>query len=498
MIHKHLHTLFLAAVLSCLSVLAVAETPRLTVVIAVDGLQQQDLSLLRNFWPQGGMRTLAEEGFQTQVSLPFNVYGSSEVPATLFTGTTPNEHGVSFDKYFDRSTREVHSIFEDDDYKGIGTTLRVSPKALRTSTITDQFRLMAGPKAQIYALGLSLPTTLCMAGHSANACCWFDTKSERWATTSFYSEGLPSAADKQNTSGRIKEINQQEWTARMDIQSYMRPTDKEKKKPFSYTGLQGGKSPLMNVLMAELALAIQEEKKLGTDHTPDMLLLEMTVQSPLAEGDYIESAEQEEMYLSINQNIGYLQEQLNRRIGKDHYQILVVGLPRKGVSASALQNLGMPRREFSTDRAVALISTYLMALYGHERWVDGVYGQSVFLNKTLIEQRKLSLETIRRQVSEFMMEFEGIQGACPAGEVQYISANPVVDKLRTSLNKKTLGDVVFWLEENWVVIEKEGSPLDMVANKNPQIPILYWTGYRKGYPEKSQVSALNLFELLFN
>jgi hypothetical protein len=54
-----------------------------------------------------------------------------------------------------------------------------------------------------------------------------------------------------------------------------------------------------------------------------------------------------------------------------------------------------------------------MALYGHERWIDGSYGQSIYLNRTLIEQKRLSLETIQRQVANFLMDFEGVQIAMP-------------------------------------------------------------------------------------
>ena len=57
-----------------------------------------------------------------------------------------------------------------------------------------------------------------------------------------------------------------------------------------------------------------------------------------------------------------------------------------------------------------------MALYGHERWVDGVYGQSIYLNRTLIEQKRLNLETIQRQVANFLMDFEGVQIAMPGHE----------------------------------------------------------------------------------
>lgn len=488
---------FIVCIITIIGALCVTATPRLTVIVTVDGLHQQDLSRLRSYWPQGGMRTLSEEAFQTEVAIPHLVYGGSESVATLLTGTTPLEHGISMDQYFSRSDRSIHSIFEDGTQKGIGTQLKVSPANILSMTITDRFRLSHGEKAQIYAIGIDPYTTLCMAGHSANACCWFDAKQLRWVTTTFYDEGLPSVADKMNTSGRLTELNAKLWEPRMDIAQYIAPTDHEKKKSFSYTGFQDGHSAVTNDAIVELALALQKDAKLGTDPVADMLLLQMTVQSPKASSDHIQSAEQEEMYLSLNQDIGFLMEQLDKRIGKENYQLLIIGLPRHGSSAETLKKTGIPQRDFNVDRASALVGTYLMALYGHERWVDGGYGQSIFLNKTLIEQKKMSLEVIRRQVSDFLMEFEGVQGACPASDMPLIQGTNEVGRLRQSLSKRTRGDVEFWLEENWRLMQKENVTIDNVVDRSPMVPIILWSGSYRNYPSKEDVSALSIQSLLF-
>lgn len=484
----------LAAVIISLGAIA---TPRLTVVVAVDGLQPEDLTAMRSFWPQGGLRTLQEEAFQTELSFPHLVYGGAESPATLMTGVSPQEHGISMDTYFSRTDRQAHGIFDDGSTKGIGTKQTLSPTNLLALTISDRFRRVYGERSLIYAVGLDPYTTLCLAGHSANACCWLDAAEQRWSTTSYYSEGLPSAADKMNASGRFSEVAQKQWTPRMDIAQYMRPTQQEKKKAFSYTGLQGGHTPITNELAVELALAIQKDKKLGEDPQQDLLLLQFTSISPKAKSDHIASAEQEEMYLSVNQNIGYLMEQLDKRIGKQNYQLLVVGLPRYGSDEATLQQTGLPRREFNLDRAVALVSTYLMALYGHERWIDGGYGQSIYLNRTLIEQKKLSIETIRRQVSEFLLEFSGVQGACPVNELPLIQGNSEATRLRESLQKRTRGDVVFWLEENWVVMNNAKETADRVADRDPRVPLFFWSGSLRNYPERNQINTSNFQQLLF-
>ena len=474
----------------CLLALALHAAPRLTVVAVVDGLTADNLATLRPYWQQGGLRTLSEEAFQTTIAYPHLVYGGNETTATLMTGVTPARHGYTADTYFLRRDRKAHAMLEDETVRGIGTKQQLSAKNLLSQTMTDKMRL-AYPNAKIYAIGIQAPTTILMAGHAANACCWLDAESKQWVATGAYSEGLPSAAFEQNKSGRIATLAARQWTPRMDIPIYTCPTAQELKKGFAYelknVLLQ---SPEANTLVIELALAIQNAEKLGTDATPDMLMLHLNSLSPAAVSDRIASAEHEDMYLRLNQDLGFLMEQLDKRIGRTNYQLLVIGRPVLGTDAQLLNDIHMPVQQFNADRAAALTGTYLMALYGHERWVDGAYGQSIYLNRTLIEQKRLNLETIQRQVANFLMDFEGVQTALPDYEAV------LYPLLGSSLCKRHTGDVVFMLQPGWQLMQDENRALDKVIDDNPVSPLLLWSGTLRPMPQ-NQLTATDVAELIY-
>lgn len=475
----------LSLLAACLSA-----APRLTVVAVVDGMTADNLNTLRPFWPQGGIRILSEEAFQTTVSYPHLVYGRNETTATLMTGVTPDRHGYTMDTYFSRRDRMAHAMLEDESVRGIGTKERLSAKSLLSQTMTDKMRLTY-PEAKIYAIGLQAETSVLLAGHAANACCWLDTENQQWVATAAYSEGLPSAAYEQNKSGRIATLAARQWTPRMEIPNYTCPTAQERKKPFAYrAGDVLKRSPEANTLVVELALAIQQAEKLGTDATPDMLLLQLHALSPLATSDKIASAEQEDVYLRLNQDLGFLMDQLNKRIGRANYQVLVVGRPVLGTDPQKLNEIHMPVQTFNADRAAALTGTYLMALYGHERWVDGAYGQSIYLNRTLIEQKRLSLETLQRQVANFLMDFEGVQLAMPGHEAMF---HP---QIGSTLCKRHTGDVVFLLQPGWQLIQDDKHVTDHVIDDNPVSPLLYWSGTIRPMPE-GKLDATDVADLIF-
>ena len=348
--------LYITLIFSILAIIITA-APRLTVVAVVDGMTAENLAMLRPYWQQGGLRTLSEEAFQTTITYPHLVYGGNETTATLMTGVTPERHGYTMDTYFLRRDRRAHAMLEDETVHGIGTKLRISPKALLSPAMTDRMRLRY-PNAKMYAVGISPETTVLLAGHAANACCWLDAETRKWVASAAYSEGLTTAAFEQNKSDRIATLAARQWTPRMDILTYMTPTPQERKKGFAYEVNQILPfSPEANTLVIELALAIQQTEKLGTDATPDMLMLQLNTLSPKAETDQIASAEQEDMYLRLNQDLGFLMEQLDRRIGHTNYQILVVGRPILGTSAQTMSDIHMPVQPFNADRAAALTGT---------------------------------------------------------------------------------------------------------------------------------------------
>lgn len=465
-------------------------TPRLTVVAVVDGLTTENLSMLRPYWQQGGLRTLSEEAYQTSVAYPHLVYGGNETTATLITGTTPDRHGYTMDNYFLRRDRKIHAMLEDKEVSGIGTSAHLSARSLLSQTMADKMRLRY-PQSKIYAIGIRPETTVLLAGHASNACCWLDEEQLQWVATAAYSEGLPSAAYEQNKSGRIATLAARQWIPRMDIPAYSAPTPQEKKKGFSYEVKDVlPLSPEANTLVIELALAIQQAEKIGTDATPDLIMLQLNTLSPLAQSDRIASAEHEDIYLRLNQDLGFLMEQLDRRIGRANYQILVVGRPVLGTAAQTLSDIHMPVQQFNADRAAALTGTYLMALYGHERWVDGGYGQSIYLNRTLIEQKRLSLETIQRQVANFLMDFEGVQIAMPGYEAMRYPM------LATTLCKRHTGDVVFLLQPGWQLMQNDKQPLDRVIDDAPASPLLLWSGTIRTMPQGT-LNATDVADLIF-
>ncbi len=461
----------------CLCICCAAR-PSLNIVAVVDGMRAEDVEKVLPYLNNGGLRTVCSEG-QSYISQPRQeVYGGIETVVSLLSGTAPADNGIAMNTYMTPADNSLHLALEDKSEAGIISRHQLSPRPILTPLLADRFRFRFGKQAGIYAVGLDPQTTIALAGHSANGCCWLDEQQHLWATTTFYKQGLPPVADEINLNGSISQTLAKDWQPRLSINMYNAPTEQELQRGFLYSqSAYPLSTPAANTLVVNLALALQRHYHLGKNADPDMLLLQFTVLPPDAEGDYISSAAAEDMYLCLNQDLGYLIEQIERSIGSENLQVTLIGMPRRGISPAALTDMGMPVKQFSTERAAALSAAYLMALYGYEKWVLGGYGNTIYFNRPLIEKNKLSLSTMQEQVADLLVEFEAVQAAYP---LRQACEDP---NLCRSLAKRWAGDVVFTLQKSWQLTYNEQHIIDFVAEPNPALPVYVWQGNATGDTE---------------
>ncbi len=156
--------------------------------------------------------------------------------------------------------------------------------------------------------------------------------------------------------------------------------------------------------------------------------------------------------------------------------MMVVGRPSLGHSAELMDAYGVPHGQFNMDRAAALTNTYLMAIYGHERWVDGSCGRQIFLNKPLIEEKKMSFALMQKQVADFLQDFEGVQSAHTSTELALMDGDELnhIGRMRNSHHKTMGGDVVIALQPGWVVLDRNDEAVKRISEVNPTVPLFFW------------------------
>lgn len=468
-----------------------SEPPRLVVGIVIDGLQQKHLEELWNYLDPNGFKQLMDRG-AVFPNVAYNITSSGRISdiASVMTGSVPFYNGISGDDYFDKNSRQLISVLQDDNQAGIGTDKTYSAHNLLSGTFSDELMLAHPGKSKSFAIGIYPGDVIMLGGHTANSVAWIDNQKMRWVTTGYYTAGLSKWADGMNTDGSFANYVSRKWGPLYGINTYLtKPLRTDRKWGFYYDPSDKiarnspvsilRNTPSANGLVTELALRTIEGEQLGKNSSPDVLMLEYTVRTPFERTFSLQSAEKEDMYYRLDKDLQNLLHRIDVEIGLDK-TLIVVFANQTGVhSPLELGDNKIPAGYFNARRSMALLSSYLMAIYGQERWIDGYYNKNIFLNRQKIEEKKINLRQMQQTVADFMTEFEGIQNAYTASTVLNMSGenNSELVRLRNSYNKKSVGDVIITLQPGWLELDDRNHPVGE-SNEIVSYTPVYFYGWK--------------------
>jgi hypothetical protein len=467
------------------------ERPRLVIGIMIDGLQQKHMDLLWNYFDPNGFKKIISQGANCR-NVSFNIVSAGDASdiASIMTGSIPFYNGIMGNNFFDRTDGEIQSILQDDNQIGIGTNLTYSAHKLLSSTISDEIMLANPGKSKCYAIAHNAEDAIMLGGHAANSVAWIDDVNMKWVTTGYYKDGLSHWADDMNVNGGFNKYVTKSWEPLYNINTYTsKPNMEDKKSGFIYnpdskkyrnssvTILKN--TPAANSLVADLGVKILTEEQLGNDIYPDILLLQFSVRTPFERTTALQSAEKEDMYLRLDKDIENLLQKIDSKIGLDKTIVFMFGNQTGIHSPTELGDNKIPAGYFNADRSLALLSSYLMAIYGQQKWISGYYGKNIFLNKEKIEEKKLNFSSVQQTVADFMLDFEGIQSAFTSSQVLNMSGNSSSEmaRIRNSTNKNCVGDVIITLLPGWVEVDNKNNSVGE-SNAIVSYTALYFYGWQ--------------------
>lgn len=480
------------------------DRPLLVVGIVVDGLQQIHLDNMTNGFDSNGFKALVNKGTKCH-NIAYNTVstGNASDWASIMTGSIPFYHGISFNYFFDQKTNSIESILRDDKQAGIGTWEKFSAQRLLSSSILDELTIANANNSKNYAIAINAEDAIMLGGHTARAVAWIDDVNLKWITTAYYTEGLSRSADEMNT-GYFKTLASRDWEPISTAASYLYPLkENTKRKGFKYSPTEKKQeststiiknTPVANTLVTELAVKTIQAERLGKDQYTDMLMLQFTVTTPQERSGAIQIAEKEDMYKRLDRDLQYLLQQIEKTVGLENTLIfLTTNQTNLHYPADLMEN-NVPSGYFVAGRSMALLNTYLMAIYGQEQWISGYYGKNIYLNKQKIEQKNLDFSKIQQQVADFMLEFEGVQSAYTANQILHSSSDfrSESGRLRNSYHKSLIGDVIITLLPGWMEVDEKNRHVDLSNNIQSTVSLFFY-GWK--IPKKDIYSSYQIIDI---
>lgn len=447
--------------------------PRLVVNITIDQLRSDFMETYAPLYGTDGFKKLITQGrVYENASYPLIQTDRASAISTILTGTVPYFHSIVGQQWINRETLRPQQCTDDGRQNGTP-----SPAHLAVSTLGDELKVASNGQAQVFAIAPFTDAAILSAGHAADGALWLDEKTGQWVTSNYYSNDRVFIPLEFNELNSIwKNISKLRWVPLGQEKVFdFRHVFKSHKKFQEYQT-----SGLINAHVTDLALTYVRQKRLGTDDITDLLCL--TYYAGTFNHLPVTECQQElkDTYLRLDQSIATLISQLEEQIGPKEVLFVVTSTGYCDPEHTDYARFRIPTGTFYINRAAGLLNMYFGAIWGQGRYIETYIDNQLYINRKLLEQKRISLTDFCQRTREFLLQMEGVRNVYTF--LQLLSENnSEIAKVRNSFHPQHNGDILIEVNPGWHLQNEEtGEDRVSQASTIPFPIILYGTDIEAG------------------
>nr|WP_246131479.1 alkaline phosphatase PafA [Aquimarina intermedia] len=488
------------------AVLSKNDRPKLVVGIVVDQMRYDYLTRFDTSFGSGGFKRISKEGFQYK-NAHFNYIPTYTGPghASVYTGTTPFNHGIIANNWYDKTAKTKVYCVEDTLVNAVGSTSKfdkMSPRRMKTTSFADQNRMHTQMRGKTIGISLKDRGAILPAGHTANAAYWFRGRDEgQWITSSYYMDILPQWVQKFNASGTIKSYLKT-WDTMVDSEQYSASGIDENMYEAGFKGKEkavfpyelaalaeenGGfdilkATPYGNSLTTDFAIAALEGEGLGLDNDTDVLAVSFSSTDYIGHNFGVNSKEVQDAYVRLDKDLERLLIALDKKVGVGNYTVFLTA-DHGAVNVPAYLNaLKIPAGYFDLMQFSEQLNAQLTEKYGVQGLVESVSNGQIFFNYALVKEKELNHSHLQKYTAEYILAYPKVDKAYTRNQMlgsTYQFGVPAL--LQKGFNQKRSGDVLFVLDPATITYSKKGSTHGSGSSYDTHAPLLFFgKGIQKG------------------
>ena len=483
--------------------------PKLVVGIVVDQMRYDYLIRFSDKYGDKGFKKLIKKGYNLENAhynyIPtYTAVGHS----SIFTGTTPANHGIVSNSWYDTFLHKSIYCVDDSRYKTIGSSSnngQKSPYRLQTTTITDQLRLSQNMKGKTIGIAIKDRSAILPAGHSASAAYWFEGNNEgKWISSSFYMDALPKWAETFNSSGKANSYLNQSWTTYYNINTYTESISDNN----SYEGLFKGEEkpvfphnlsqlrnsngnynllksvPFGNTITTDFAEAAIIGENLGQTEATDFLTISYSSTDYVGHKYGVDSKEIEDTYIRMDKEIERLLKFLDKTVGKNNYTLFLTADHAAAQTPNYLKELKIPAGYFEDAKFNAFVKNLTFEKYNSKDLIENISNYQIFLNKKIIKTLNLDIRAVENYIADEIISFKNIYKSVTAHSLQntYYDSG-LLSLVQQGYNQKFSGDIIFIPNPSTLGsgYKKTGTSHGTGYSYDTHVPIIFYgKGINKG------------------
>jgi predicted AlkP superfamily pyrophosphatase or phosphodiesterase len=251
-------------------------------------------------------------------------------------------------------------------------------------------------------------------------------------------------------------------------------------------------TPQGNKLTVDFALAAIDGEKLGQDTYTDLLCLSFSATDYVGHQFGIQSRELQDIYLRLDLEIARLLNELDNKFGKDNYLIFLSADHAGAPTPSALINNKGAGGYWNSDSFESAVENYLQENYGPGDWVINESNQNIFLNRTFIQEKKISLFEIQEKVAQFCTNDPSIQSAYTATALAKGNQTDFfAQKVQLGYSSES-GDVIYILKPHFMEYGPQGTTHGSPFSYDSHVPFIL---YGKNISHKSYLGLTHVSDI---
>ncbi|MDD2984546.1 MAG: alkaline phosphatase family protein [Crocinitomicaceae bacterium] len=495
--------------------------PKLVVGIVVDQMCYEYLYRYQSKFSNKGFVKLMNNGTHCR-NTQYNYVPTYTGPghASIYTGTTPNNHGIVANDWYHRGLKKTVNCVGDESVSSVGSADaggKKSPKNLKTNTITDQLKLTY-PNSKVISVSIKDRSAILPGGHLSDGTYWFDFSSGGFLTSSFFKTELPEWAKNFNAKKTPDSYLKETWNTYFDINSYTEsgPDDspyehllKGKKTPtfpYDLKVMTEGKmdyelftyTPFANTYLADFALEALQKEKLGQGKETDFLAISFSSTDILGHSFGPNSIEIEDMYIRLDLEIAKIIAELEKKVGKENFVLFltadhaVVPVPQKLIDQQ------LPGGYLNWKPLVVQLRKEVVAKYGVD-FIASRQNSNFYFDRELLATEKIKLEDAQDFVKSKVKNWENVKSVYTASELENSAADfEWKDMIRRGYRFHESGDVIYILEPGFISQWGEapaaykGTTHGSSFNYDTHVPLIW---YGANIPTQEILRRINITDI---
>ncbi|MFQ3306511.1 MAG: putative AlkP superfamily pyrophosphatase or phosphodiesterase [Polaribacter sp.] len=487
------------------------EKPKLVIGIVIDQMRYDYLTRFADRYGEDGFNRILKNGFSLENAYYNFIPTYTAVGHTsIFTGTSPSNHGIISNYWYDKVLKKNIYCVDDINYKTIGNDGNVghkSPHRLYTTTVADQLQLAQNMQGKTIGIAIKDRSAILPVGHTANAAYWYDAGDKnQWITSSFYMEELPNWVKEFNGNNKADAYLNQPWKTLYDIKTY---TQSRADDNMYEKNLNGQEKPVFpkylkklrekngnfsliktipagNTYTVDFAKAVIKGEQLGKTKFTDFLTVSFSSTDYVGHRYGVAAVETEDTYLRLDKDLAHFFNFLDAEVGKGKYTLFLTADHAAVRVPSYLQSLKIPAHYLDTEKLKHFLSGITQKYFNSKELIENISNYQIFLDKAKIEALGFNKNTVAQRLADEVLNFDKIYKAVTARTLQTTNfTEGIMHALQQGYNPKFSGDVLMIPFPATLSGTRKGTSHGSGYSYDTHVPLIFYgNGIKKGTSTK--------------